>query len=133
MSTSNTSNTEDIAAAAAHANTVVSDAAALANEVVARAALKATEVIAQAVAIAAASPTLTIVADQAASRAVEQVFLRLGVDLSDKAAVYTTKEAFGWLIRFKNRVEKVYSALLPATVTAGVATIVGFITYHYKP
>lgn len=127
-----TTNSEDIAAAAAHANTVVADAAALANEVVAKAALRATDVIAQAVAIAAASPTLTIVADQAASRAVEQVFLRLGVDLSDKVAVYTTKEAFGWLIRFKNRIEKVYAALLPAIATSAVTALVGFMIYHYK-
>lgn len=100
------SNPDEISAAAS-ARTVVADAAALAA-------------------------TLTTVADQAATRAVELVFLRLGVDLSDKAAVYTTKEAFGWLIRFKRRIEKIYAALLPAGVTAAVSGVVGFIAYHYK-
>lgn len=126
----------DEISAAASARTVVADAAALANDIVARAATKAADVIALAVASAATSaatsPTLTLVADQAATRAVEQVFLRLGVDLSDKAAVYTTKEAFGWLIRFKRRIEGIYRALLPAVASAGVAGAVGLIAYHYK-
>lgn len=102
-----TSLNPDEIAAAASARTVVADAAALAA-------------------------TLTTVADQAATRAVELVFLRLGVDLSDKAAVYTTKEAFGWLIRFKRRVDRVYAALLPAAITTAVSSVVGLFVYIYK-
>lgn len=72
------------------------------------------------------------IANEAAQRAVEGVFLHLGVDITDDKAVHELKENFQFLGRLNKNAKIASATTIKVTVTSAVTAIFALLLIGFK-
>lgn len=72
------------------------------------------------------------VAEQAADRAVREVFLRLGIDVDDREALASAMDDFSFLKRMNRGAKEVKSTTIKTAVGAIIAAVFALLVLGFK-